>query len=130
MSGLRLLNIKLTILKSYCSLLVFHQQQHGRRQGTLHYRRGGGVAGSVIASRLHEKNPSLSIVLIEAGSDVTEHPWVLPAATAPRLLGSEMDWKYSTVPQRHFDQRVCSQHAGKALGGGSAINAGEYHFYK
>jgi choline dehydrogenase-like flavoprotein len=30
---------------------------------------GGEIAGIVVASRLHERDPSLSIMLIEAGPD-------------------------------------------------------------
>ena len=85
---------------------------------------GGGIAGSVLASRLHNRFPLLSILLIEAGLDVTKHPLITDERNAPLLLGSELDWNYSTVPQHHLNSRVCSNHAGKALGGGSAINQG------
>lgn len=85
---------------------------------------GAGVGGSVVASRLHKDLPHLSILLIEAGSDVSDHPLVAEAKTFPLLLGSDMDWGYSTVPQRHLNNRVVVNNAGKALGGGSAINAG------
>ena len=86
---------------------------------------GGGIAGSVLASRLHEKFPRLSVLLIEAGPDVTKNPLITDERKAPLLVGSELDWNYSTVPQRHLNDRVCPNNAGKALGGGSAINAGE-----
>ncbi|ESZ93963.1 hypothetical protein SBOR_5666 [Sclerotinia borealis F-4128] len=85
---------------------------------------GGGIAGSVVASRLHEKHPSLSILLIEAGPDVSDNPLVTDSANGPFLVGSELDWGYSTVPQRHLNNRALPNNAGKALGGGSAINAG------
>lgn len=86
---------------------------------------GGGIAGSVIASRLHARFTLLSILLIEAGPDVTNHPLVTDGSNAGRLIGSDLDWKYSTVPQKHLKNRVCVNNAGKALGGGSAINAGQ-----
>jgi choline dehydrogenase-like flavoprotein len=86
---------------------------------------GGGIAGSVVASRLAERFPHLSILLIEAGPEVANNPLVTDNRNGPRLVGSELDWNYSTVPQRHLNDRVCSNNAGKALGGGSAINAGE-----
>ncbi len=47
---------------------------------------GGGLAGTVIASRLHEKKPSLSIILIEAGSDPTGNPHVFDPAAAANLF--------------------------------------------
>lgn len=84
---------------------------------------GGGIAGCVTASRLHEKDPSLNILLIEAGTDASEHPNVPLAMTGQLLLHSELDWDYNTVPQRHLNNRECYAAAGKALGGGSVINA-------
>jgi choline dehydrogenase-like flavoprotein len=84
---------------------------------------GGGIAGCVVASRLHEKDPSLSITLIEAGPDASKHPNVPSPMTAQLLLHSELDWDYKTVPQRHLNNRECYAAGGKALGGGSVINA-------
>lgn len=84
---------------------------------------GGGIAGCVTASRLHEKDSSLNILLIEAGPDASQHPNVPAAMTAQLLLHSELDWNYKTVPQRHLNNRECYAAAGKALGGGSVINA-------
>jgi choline dehydrogenase-like flavoprotein len=86
---------------------------------------GGGIAGSVLASRLHERFPHLSILLIEAGPDVANNPLVTDNKHGSRLVGSELDWNYSTAPQKHLNNRVLSNNAGKTLGGGSAINAGE-----
>jgi choline dehydrogenase-like flavoprotein len=83
---------------------------------------GGGIAGSVVASRLHERLPHLSILLIEAGSDVTENPRVTEISNALNLRGSELDWFYDTLPQKHLNNRIVKSPAGKALGGGSAIN--------
>ncbi|PQE26804.1 Choline dehydrogenase protein [Rutstroemia sp. NJR-2017a BVV2] len=82
-----------------------------------------GIAGCVVASRLHEKDPSLSITLIEAGPDASKHPNVPSPMTAQLLLHSELDWDYKTVPQRHLNNRECYAAGGKALGGGSVINA-------
>ncbi|KAL8729124.1 MAG: hypothetical protein Q9166_004955 [cf. Caloplaca sp. 2 TL-2023] len=84
---------------------------------------GGGIAGSTLGSRLHERLPHKSILVIEAGPEVSQHPLVTDIQNAARLVNSELDWSYSTVPQRYLNNRVCSNHAGKALGGGSAINA-------
>ena len=35
---------------------------------------GGGLAGCTLASRLHEGNPGVDILIAEAGPDVTSHP--------------------------------------------------------
>ncbi len=86
---------------------------------------GGGIAGVTLASRLHECLPIHSILLIEAGPEVSDHPLVTDIKNAARLVGSELDWNYSTVPQQYLNNRVCPNNAGKALGGGSAINAGK-----
>lgn len=87
---------------------------------------GGGTAGCVLASRLNQDNPSLSILLIEAGPDASSHPLVPQGSKATQLLGSELDWGYETVPQKHLDDRVLSNHAGKALGGSTVINSGKF----
>ncbi|RAL04191.1 GMC family oxidoreductase [Aspergillus ibericus CBS 121593] len=85
---------------------------------------GGGTAGCVLASRLKQHDASLSILLIEAGPDASTHPLVPDGSKAAQLLGSELNWSYKTVPQNHLDERVLSNHAGKALGGSTAINSG------
>ena len=85
---------------------------------------GGGTAGCVLASRLLERQSSLSILVIEAGSDITYHPHVYKPLEAAHLHFSDIDFKYFTVPQKHLDNKpryVCGV---KALSGAIAINAG------
>lgn len=85
---------------------------------------GGGTAGCVLASRLIERKPSLSILLIEAGADVTNNPHVSKPLDAAHLHFSDIDFKYFTVPQKHLDDKpryVCGV---KALSGAVAINSG------
>ncbi|OLN83279.1 Alcohol dehydrogenase [acceptor] protein-like protein [Colletotrichum chlorophyti] len=82
---------------------------------------GGGLAGSVISNRLLHKNPSLKILLVEAGPNVNG----LDAIAYPNTstgAGSDLDWAYSSIPQVHLDNRSVASPAGKALGGGTAIN--------
>jgi len=84
---------------------------------------GGGIAGVVLASRLRSSLPSsVSILLVEAGPDASSNPLVREIKNAFDVIGSELDWAYRTVPQKHLGNRACEQIAGKALGGGSAIN--------
>lgn len=83
---------------------------------------GGGIGGCVVASRLHERLPNLSILLIEAGPNVDENPLVQKIENALKVAGSDLDWAYPSVPQKHLNNRVTTSVAGKALGGGSAIN--------
>jgi choline dehydrogenase-like flavoprotein len=87
---------------------------------------GGGLAGTVVASRLHQRKPSLSIVLIEAGPDPTNHSHVSIPAEGALLHFSELDYKYFTTPQKHLDGKPKYNCGVKALGGGTVINYGEH----
>ena len=91
---------------------------------------GAGIAGTVLASRLRQRNFSLSILLVEAGADSTNHPLVPSPLTVQSLKGTELDWNYATTPQRHLDGQSLYAPAGKALGGGSVINYGKSSFLK
>jgi choline dehydrogenase-like flavoprotein len=87
---------------------------------------GGGIGGTVVASRLHQRDPSLSF-LIEAGPDSSKTA-LAPVVTSPtavyNLRGSEIDWNYATEPQEHLDGLSLYAGGGKGLGGGSMINFG------
>ncbi|KAJ0377568.1 hypothetical protein COL26b_004275 [Colletotrichum chrysophilum] len=86
---------------------------------------GGGLAGSVISNRLLHKDPTLRILLVEAGPSVNG----LEAIAYPNTstgAGSDLDWGYASVPQVNLDNRSIASPAGKALGGGTAINGLPY----
>jgi choline dehydrogenase-like flavoprotein len=85
---------------------------------------GGGTAGVVLASRLRQRRPELSILLLEAGPDVTEHPHIAAPADGAFLHFSDLDWKYMTVPQNHLNGAPRYNCAIKALSGGTIINFG------
>jgi choline dehydrogenase-like flavoprotein len=85
---------------------------------------GGGTAGVVLASRLHQHRPDLSILLLEAGPDVTGHPHVAIPAEAAFIHFSDLDWKYMTVTQKHLNGAPRYNCAIKGLSGGSIINTG------
>lgn len=85
---------------------------------------GGGTAGCVLASRLHEKKPTLSILVIEAGKDVTNRPHISKPLESVFLYGSEIDYAYMTTPQQHLDGKPRYNCGAKALSGSTAMNSG------
>ena len=82
---------------------------------------GGGSAGCVLAARLSE-DADRSILLIEAGPAYP--PDGYPAElTGPAIaIEPRRTWGYLSVPGRAG--HALAAHAGRVLGGGSAINAG------
>ncbi|RAH79184.1 choline dehydrogenase [Aspergillus japonicus CBS 114.51] len=83
---------------------------------------GGGTAGLVVASRLSE-DPSISVLVLEAGADMTADPRVNIPVFYAALLGSDADWKFQSSPQPGLNGRVLGLNQGKALGGSSSLNA-------
>ena len=74
---------------------------------------GGGSAGCIVAGRLSE-DPSVQVLLIEAGPSVDHEAKVSQPARFGELIGSELDWGIRGFPR------------GKMLGGSSAMNACVY----
>ena len=87
---------------------------------------GGGLAGCTVASRLHEGDPSLSILIVEAGADPTGHPLTSAPLASFAAHETDLDWAYKTVPQPSLNNRSIYCPAGKALSGGSATNYGTW----
>lgn len=85
---------------------------------------GGGSAGCVLANRLSE-DPSITVLLIEAGGPDTSMLFRMPAGFAKMTKGVA-SWGWSTVPQKHLNGRVIWYTQAKVVGGGSSINAQIY----
>ncbi len=89
---------------------------------------GAGSAGCVLANRLSE-DANATVLLIEAGSTDTKPEIHVPIAY-PNLQLSEVDWQYTTIPQKDacqsMDGRKSAWPRGKTLGGSSSINAMVY----
>ncbi|KAA1474735.1 alcohol oxidase [Dentipellis sp. KUC8613] len=83
---------------------------------------GGGTAGLVLAARLSE-NPDVIVGVLEAGEDRGDTTAVQYPGFANRNVGNpDFDWTFSSVPQKHANERVTSQPRGKGLGGSSMLH--------
>src|SRR5215475_2391071 len=82
---------------------------------------GGGTAGSVLAARLSEGDAT--VLLLEAGPATAPEEVYAPESFPMRLLGSAIDWSFTTVPQPGTAGTTHVWSRGKVLGGSSAINA-------
>ena len=82
---------------------------------------GAGSAGCVVAARLTE-NPSVRVLLLEAGGEDTADEIHIPAAFA-NLFKTKWDWNYSTTEQKQLHGRRAYWPRMKALGGCSSMNA-------
>jgi len=61
---------------------------------------GAGTSGAVFASRLTE-DEGRSVLLLEAGGDPFDDQNVNIPILADSVRGTEFDWNYRTVPQKH-----------------------------
>lgn len=82
---------------------------------------GSGAAGSVVARRLAE-NSDIHVLLLEAGASDLKPSILIPEAWYINL-GTEFDWKFAIEPSATANNRRLQQNMGKALGGGTTINA-------
>jgi choline dehydrogenase len=82
---------------------------------------GAGSAGCVMARRLTD-DPAINVLLLEAGSPVSD-PAVYSPQAWPTLAGGQHDWGYRTIAQAGLEGRCVAQPRGKGLGGSTLINA-------
>ena len=86
---------------------------------------GGGSAGCVLAARLSEK-PEIKVLLLEAGGSDRNILFHWPAGFAKMTKGIA-SWGWSTIPQKHMNNRILRFTQAKVIGGGSSINAQLYN---
>jgi len=86
---------------------------------------GAGSAGAIVASRLAE-DPDVSVLLLEAGgtdrTTLVRKPGMISLVQQVKQLKKRFDWGFTTVPQRHLDDRRIPYTRGKVLGGSSSVN--------
>lgn len=80
---------------------------------------GTGSAGAVLASRLSE-DPDVTVLTLEAGGSEVP-PNVNDPSLWFTLLGSDIDWRYASVPQPNLDGRSTAEPRGKLPGGSSNL---------
>jgi choline dehydrogenase len=83
---------------------------------------GAGSSGCALVHRL-SFDPSIRILLLEAGVSGEGDPAVFAPGRWVSLMGSSYDWSYTTEPEAGLDRRRIAVPRGKALGGSSVINA-------
>ena len=82
---------------------------------------GGGSAGCVLANRLSE-DPDVRVLLLEAGGR-DRHPLIHMPVGFAKMTDGPHTWGYSTVPQKHANNREIAYAQARVIGGGSSINA-------
>ena len=82
---------------------------------------GAGSAGCLLANRL-SADPSLQVLLIEAGG-VDSNPWIhVPLGYAKTIANPSVNWCYKTEPAESLAGRQIPYPLGKTMGGSSSIN--------
>ncbi len=82
---------------------------------------GAGSSGCVLANRLTE-NPSVKVLLLEAGRK-DDNFWIpIPVGFARLLNHTGYNWCFETEPEDNVRGRTISIPRGKTLGGSSSIN--------
>jgi choline dehydrogenase len=86
---------------------------------------GAGAAGCVLANRL-SADPTISILLLEAGGSDNRLLIKMPLAFVPASLRSEFNWNYESEPDPTLNNRRLRVPRGKVLGGSTSINGMMY----
>ena len=86
---------------------------------------GGGSAGCVLANRLTE-DPSVSVLLLEAGGRDTNPLISIPLGMGKMHQHRMHDWGFEPDPDPNLDNRRIEAMRGKVLGGCSSINVMAY----
>ena len=82
---------------------------------------GAGSAGCIVAERL-SRDPSTTVLLLEAGGKNNSLLLSIPLAAAAVLNNKNYSWCYNTEPEKNLNSRSINWPRGKTVGGSSSIN--------
>ena len=86
---------------------------------------GAGSAGSILASKLSEKE-NLNILVLESGPN-DYHPMIkIPLGYGMTFYDKKINWNFYSTPQVHLNSRDLYIPRGKVVGGSGSINAMVY----
>ena len=85
---------------------------------------GAGAAGCVLANRL-TTDPNTRVLLVEAGAS-PKNPAIEVPGKWVSLLGTDIDWNYTTEPEPGLGDRSIRWPRGRGYGGSTLINAMAY----
>jgi len=85
---------------------------------------GAGSAGCALVRNLSDRTGAKILLLEAGGSD--ERKEIQDPTKIFTLWGSDVDWKYETVPQEFANNRTIGWPRGRVLGGTSSINGMVY----
>ncbi|KAG8627358.1 hypothetical protein KVT40_004841 [Elsinoe batatas] len=82
---------------------------------------GGGASGLTVANRLTE-NPSIKVLVIEAGDFDQAEDFITIPALAGGAVGTKYDWNLSYVATPEVNNRALSIPQGRVVGGSTVLN--------
>jgi alcohol oxidase len=84
----------------------------------------GGTAGCVIAGRLAKADPSLRVLIVEAGPDNHDNAYITTPAFYGNLLNpsEKVSQVYVSKASQHVGGRNSTIPQGAVLGGGGSVN--------
>jgi len=83
---------------------------------------GGGSAACALAARLTE-NPSIRVLMLEAGLDKSDVRVEIPSLMAELYDSSKFNWQFWSQPEPNLNDQSIYCPRGKGVGGSSLINA-------